>query len=94
MTYQHNVEIARWLSHGHIGLNLIFAVYGRCLYTVALSDGFKNPNEEAEKTNRNKELRFSQSTKSWISNNFAEDQANNTKDFPLKCFYIFLENIL
>lgn len=93
MTYRHNVEIARWLSHGHIGLNLIFAVYGKCLYTAALSDGFKNPNEEAEKTNRNKELRFSQSTRSWIRNKSSEAQANNPNDFPIKCFDMLLENV-
>ncbi|MEA5471376.1 hypothetical protein VB714_21065, partial [Spirulina sp. 06S082] len=85
ITYKHDVELSRWLSHGHIGLNLIFCVYGKCLYTVALDDKNKNPDREANKITKNKDMRFSLSSKSWIQNHL-----ENTNDFPIKCFHLLI----
>ncbi len=93
ITNNHNIEISRWLSHGHIGLNFIFAVYGQCLYIAALSKN-RNSDEEANKINTNKDMRFSLSTKAWINNNYFDIKDNKYNDFPIKCFNILIENNL
>lgn len=78
-------EILRWLSHGHIGFSLMFTIYGKCLYIIALDDGKKNADKEAEKINKNKDMRFFISSKAWIKCNY-----NNNFDFPIKCFEILI----
>lgn len=91
MTYQYNIEISRWLSHGHIGFNFMFVVYGKCLYITALSDPRKNHRQEADKVNKNKDMRFSTAARAWIRKQSLEIN-NNNHDFPIKCFWMLINN--
>lgn len=92
ITYQHDVEISRWLSHGHIGFNFMFIVYGKCLYITAQSSQRINHQKEAEKVNENKDTRFSTVANAWIRSQSIEFQSNNTNDFPIKCFWMLINN--
>lgn len=89
-----NLEVVRLLCHGHIGFNLIFAVYGKCLYTVCLSNGIATPEEEANKINKNKDMRFNLCAKAWNINNALDIELNDSVDFPLKCFYLLMKEHL
>ncbi|MGK7941792.1 MAG: DUF4435 domain-containing protein [Crocosphaera sp.] len=93
MTNQCDVETLRWLSHGHIGFNFMFAVYGKCLYLTASSDQRKNNIEEAEKVNKNKDTRFRTVANAWIRSQSIEFQNNNIHDFPVKCLWILINEI-
>ena len=91
MTYQYNIEISRWLSHGHIGFNFMFVVYGKCLYITASSDQRKNNREEAYKVKKNKDMRFSTAARAWIRNQSFKIH-NNNHDFPINCFLMLINN--
>lgn len=88
-----NLDVIRWLTHGHIGLNLMFAVYGKCLYQIALSDGGVDPNQEAEKINSHKARRFTEAAKNWSAQIMQEMEAENISEFPIKCFDLLIENM-
>lgn len=92
MTDQCDVETSRWLSHGHIGFNFMFVVYSKCLYITALSDPRKNSSEEAEKVNQNKATRFRTVANAWVRSQSVEFQSNTLNDFPIKCFWILVND--
>jgi hypothetical protein len=94
MTYKSDLETSRWLSHGHIGFNFMFGVYGKCLSIIAASDSDqrKNHSKEAEKVNENKKTRFRTVANAWIRSQSFEKQNNNTHDFPIKCFWMLINN--
>jgi len=94
MTNQCDIETSRWLSHGHIGFNFMFVVYSKCLYITAsdLSDPRKNPSQEAEKVNQYKNTRFRTVANAWVRNQSVEFQGNNLNDFPIKCFWMLIND--
>ena len=92
ITDQCDIQTSRWLSHGHIGFNFMFAVYGKCLYETASLDQRKNHIKEAEKVNKNKDTRFHTLANAWIRSQPIEFQSNETHDFPIKCFWILVNN--
>lgn len=92
MTDQCDIETSRWLSHGHIGFNFMFVVYSKCLYITASSDQRKNHDEEAEKVNKNKDTRFRTVANAWIRSQSIKCQGNNTNDFPIKCFWMLIND--
>jgi hypothetical protein len=89
MTRDYNVEIDRYLSHGHIGFNLMFVIYSKCLYTVALSKS-NNAIKEADKGNKNKDMRFPVVANAWIRNKSIEFSNQDTQEFPITCFWILI----
>ena len=94
MTNQCDIETSRWLSHGHIGFNFMFVVYSKCLYITALdlSDPRKNPSQEAEKVNQHKDTRFRTVANAWVRNQSVEFQGDNLNDFPIKCFWMLIND--
>ncbi|MGB5772268.1 MAG: DUF4435 domain-containing protein [Crocosphaera sp.] len=93
MTNQCDLETSRWLSHGHIGFNFMFVVYSKCLSITALSDPRKNHSEEAEKVNKHKDTRFRTVANAWIRSQSIEFQNNHIHDFPIKCFWMLINEI-
>ncbi|MEG3439965.1 DUF4435 domain-containing protein [Pannus brasiliensis CCIBt3594] len=89
-TDQCDIETLRWLSHGHIGFNFMFVVYTKCLFIATSSDQRKNPSDEAKKVNKNKDTRFPTVANAWIRSKSVEFQGNDTHDFPLRCFWILV----
>ncbi|HLO49766.1 MAG TPA: DUF4435 domain-containing protein [Kamptonema sp.] len=89
-----HIEVVRLLSHGHIGFNLMFAVYGKCLYTVCVYNSIANPDKEANKINENKHMRFSLCAKAWNINNQLQLELSDSVDFPLRCFYLLIKEHL
>lgn len=92
MTQQCDLETSRWLCHGHIGFNFMFVVYGKCLSITALSDPRKNHTEEAEKVNKSKDTRFRTVANAWIRSQSIEFQGNDNHDFPIRCFWILVND--
>ncbi|MGK7885455.1 MAG: DUF4435 domain-containing protein [Crocosphaera sp.] len=93
MTNQCDLETLRCLSHGHIGFNFMFAVYGKCLYLTASSDQPEKKRKEAEKVNKNKDTRFPTVANAWIRSQSIEVDNNNNHDFPIKCFWMLINEI-
>ena len=93
ITNQCDLETLRCLCHGHIGFNFMFFVYGKCLYLTASSDQRKNNKKEAEKVDKNKKTRFPTVANAWIRSQSLEFNNNNDHDFPIKCFWILINEI-
>lgn len=59
-------EDARWFCHGHIGLAIIWATFGACLFGAAQAAGCDRPKDEARKATQAAEaVRFNACLDSW-----------------------------
>jgi hypothetical protein len=76
-----NIDVARWLCHGHIGLAVIWCAYGRCIHEVYVKHGSSNPAQEVNRALRMEESRqFSMSVGAWTRH-----ALGNHIDSPMFC---------
>ncbi len=86
-----NVDLSciRWLCHGHIGMNFIWASYGQCVYEVCKSLGFERPEAEVSKVLEAKERsRFRTCVSSWIRRVLDNDAEYPSEVLNFFGFYI------
>lgn len=70
----------RWMSHGHIGFSLIWAVYGRCVFETCQSNGIENAKSEVAKVFKfNENQRFLACANTWV-----RKALDNQCDYPLE----------
>jgi hypothetical protein len=77
-----DINIVRWLCHGHIGLAFIWGTYGRCIYEVCKRKGVNNPETHVSRVLRAEEsVRFNACASAWVYKVLSDDNI-----FPKELF--------
>lgn len=76
---------SKWLCHGHIGFNLLWQIYSRCLLEVCSTSGEAKPQSSAQRVcSITEELRFVNSLMKWLQT----FEPTNTSDYPADVIHL------
>lgn len=84
-------QVVRWLCHGHIGMNFIWAVYGCCVYYICSQGLYESPTTEVSRVGKIDKYTRTHTCASW----WAREAINSGCDYPteiIELLGLFLEN--